>query len=55
MSVVQAIGIVLLAIGLLLLYLEISGKKITESAYLGISGPVGFVLVAIGVVVVIIG
>ena len=55
MSVLQAVGIVLLALGLILLYLEISGKKITESEYLGITGPVGLVLVPAGAIMIIIG
>ena len=54
MVVLLAMGIVLVAIGLILLYLEISGKKITESEYLGISGPVGLVLVPIGVIMILI-
>jgi len=55
MSIIQVIGIVLLAIGLLLLYFEVSGKKITESEYLGTTGPIGLVLVPIGVVMIVIG
>ncbi len=55
MGVLQAVGVVLLVIGLILLYLEVSGKKITESEYLGISGPVGLVLVPAGAILIIIG
>lgn len=54
MVVLQVVGIVLVAIGLILLYLEISGKKITESEYLGISGPAGLVLVPVGVIMILI-
>ena len=55
MIILQIIGVVVLAVGLLLLYLEISGKKVMESKWLGMSGPVGFVLAAAGVVLVIFG
>ena len=53
MVVLQILGIVLVAIGLILLYLEISGKKITESEYLGTTGPVGLVLVPVGVIMIL--
>ncbi len=55
MSLVQIIGIFLLAVGLLFLYLEVSGRKVTESEYLGISGPMGLVLIPIGAVMIILG
>jgi hypothetical protein len=51
---VQVIGFVLIVIGLILLYLEISGRKITESKYLGMSGPVGIALVALGAIALVI-
>lgn len=55
MIVVQLLGVVLLALGLLFLAVEIGGKRITESQYLGISGPVGLVLIPVGVVIIILG
>jgi hypothetical protein len=55
MMILQIIGIVILAIGLVLLYLEIGGKKVIESKWLGMSGPVGLVLMAVGVILAIVG
>ena len=55
MTILQVIGIVVLAAGILLLYLEISGKKVIESKWLGMSGPIGLVLMAVGAVLFIVG
>ncbi len=55
MIAIQLLGVLLLVVGLVFLYLEIGGKRITESKYLGISGPVGLVLVAAGAVMIVIG
>ena len=55
MVVLQVVGIILVAIGLVLLYLEISGKKITESEYLGVTGPIGLILVPVGVILILVG
>jgi len=55
MSVLQVIGIVVLAVGLLLLYLEISGRRITESKWLGMTGPIGLALAVVGAVLIVVG
>ena len=55
MIILQLVGIAIVAIGLLLLYLEISGKKIADSKWLGMSGPIGLGLLPIGVVLIIFG
>ena len=55
MIILQLLGVVILAIGLLLLYLEFSGKKITDSKWLGMSGPIGLVLLPVGVVLIVLG
>ncbi len=39
--------------GLVLLFFEVTGKRITGTKWLGMSGPIGLVLVPIGVVLMI--
>ncbi len=55
MFALQIVGVLLVAIGLLLLFFEFTGNRITESKWLGMSGPVGLVLLPVGVVLIILG